>query len=75
MHFLVTPLTFLLCGSDPKEWSLDLKQEALKTAQRHNTNCSMKFKGWAENQSANPNCEMCEDHIDLFCKHNVLLSI
>lgn len=37
VHFLVTPLTFLLCGSGPKEWSLHLKQEALKTVQRHNT--------------------------------------
>lgn len=37
VHFVVTPLTFLLCGSDPKEWSLALRREALKSVQRHNT--------------------------------------
>lgn len=37
VHFLLTPLTLLLCSSEPKEWSLDHKQEGLNTVQRHKT--------------------------------------
>lgn len=36
---------------------------------RSETNSSVKFKGWAENQSTATDGELWEDYIDLFCKH------